>query len=89
MVHKNSITSWRVFDHGTRKRNVCELLARSNRPVTDRELLDELGGDDMNLIRPGVTELIKLGIVVECGSVVCKKTGRTVRRVRLLKQETN
>lgn len=52
---------------------------------TDRQALNRLypGSGDMNMVRPRITELIESGYLIECGSVSCPVTGKTVRECRL------
>jgi len=52
-------------------------------PITDRRIKVFLGLDDMNQVRPRVSELIAKGSIIEKGSVLCEKTGRRVRTVDL------
>lgn len=49
--------------------------------ITDRGILMELELSDMNMVRPRVTELIKLGLIHETGSITCAITGRKCRTV--------
>ena len=43
----------------------------------------------MNNVRPRVTELIKLGLLMECGVETCEVTNKSVRKVRLTNPQTN
>ena len=54
---------------------------REHGPATDRQVRDGMGFADMNAVRPRLTELIGAGLAVECGSVKCECTGKTVRKV--------
>jgi hypothetical protein len=49
---------------------------------TDREVKEMLGFSDMNSVRPRITELLKMGLLVECGSKECPVTGKLVRIVK-------
>lgn len=49
--------------------------------MTDREVKEALGVSDMNYVRPRITELLKLGYIVEVDDVKCHLTNKTVRRV--------
>ena len=54
--------------------------------MTDREIKEELELDDRNMVRPRVTQMKKDGILYECGSIRCHRTGKTVRLVKLLSE---
>lgn len=51
--------------------------------TTDRMIKDRLGYRDMNSVRPRISELIKNGLVEECGNMRDNVTGKTVRIVRI------
>ena len=53
------------------------------RPITDRAIKTYLMLDDMNQVRPRVTELLKQGHIKETDPVQCIHTGRQVRSVDL------
>ena len=85
LTHENSLLAYR---HGRlelfpeSRRRVIEVLKENGR-LTDRQINDELDAGVANT-RPRVSELIKLGIVRECGSQPCEVTGKTVRVVQLV-----
>jgi len=80
-IHRNSRESnWRT-DHSRREQAVMAVLARSGRPMTDREICTALGSADLNYARPTVTTLKQSGRLREVGDVTCPVTGRTVRTV--------
>lgn len=56
---------------------------RVHGPATDREVRDALFGTtaDMNMVRPRITDLKRLGFVRECGKWVDPVTGVPVRVV--------
>jgi hypothetical protein len=64
----------------------AEIVAwlRQYGPATDRQVRDALFSDrgDMNMVRPRITELVKIGVCHEVGSVVDDTTGLHVRIVR-------
>ena len=83
MIHDNSKSSYGQLD-GLNKRCKMVVSALSDLGMaTDRKIKDYLRLPDMNNVRPRVTELIKHGIIVECGVEICDVTDKTVRRVRL------
>lgn len=59
---------------------------RSHGPATDRECRDALFGEhaDMNMVRPRITDLKRLGFVRETGRRVDDATGVPVRVVEAL-----
>lgn len=46
--------------------------------MTDREIADKLGYKDPNKIRPRRNELMKKGIIIDCGKRPCRITGKFV-----------
>lgn len=54
-----------------------------NEPLTDREVMEELGFDDMNTVRPTITRLVQEGVLKIAQHTVCPVTGKTVRCCRL------
>ena len=49
--------------------------------MTDRQIKIIMGFEDMNSVRPRITEMIRDGILVEVGETVCPVTKMTVRTV--------
>jgi len=49
--------------------------------LTDRDIMEMLYFKDMNSVRPRITELIKAGLLRECGSTIDSVTGKKVRLV--------
>lgn len=75
---------------GKRAKSILAVFESSRRlsvPMSDREVMLILGFTDMNSVRPRITELIKRGVLVECGSIVDVVTGMTVRISRLAKKQ--
>ncbi len=52
-------------------------------PITDRSIKTYLMLDDMNQVRPRVTELLKQGHIKETEPTTCPVTGKNVRCVDL------
>lgn len=83
MIHDNSMSSYHSLE-GLNKRCKMVVSALSDLGVaTDRRIKEHLKLPDMNNVRPRVTELLKLGLLVECGDEVCDVTNKTVRKVKL------
>jgi hypothetical protein len=58
--------------------------------LTDRQIMLVLEYDEMNCVRPRITELKKKGLVREVGKTKCPRTGKSVRLVRAFEQfDTN
>lgn len=81
MTHANSIATYyeELPKLGKRADAVLGLYQTCPVPLTDREAKHLGGFDDMNQIRPRITELIRAGLLVETGRVKCTKTGKKVR----------
>lgn len=87
-VHEHSVDAYRwLVDNGhfgKRKGEIIlYLITITIEGVTDRQVMKALGYTDPNKVRPGITELIKSGVVEECGEVYDAETLKTVRLVRL------
>jgi|11BtaG_2_1085332.scaffolds.fasta_scaffold07458_6 hypothetical protein len=89
-IHKNSKLSYEEIKHslGDRQRAVLEAVEYL-RVATDRDVLNYLCLNDMNQVRPRITELIKKGVVQEIGNVRCTTTDRQVRQIKILKEDKN
>lgn len=84
MIHQNSLTAYQsIKDLGDRHRRIFELFMMRGSPMTDRDVKVAGRFDDMNLVRPRITELIDLGFLVECGNVIDQATKKTVRQCRI------
>ena len=94
MVHVNSFLSYREIKPSIpdRKHIIFRIFQVYDRPLTDREVLIYIYGQDerdANLVRPRITELIDDGTLKECGTVNDLRTGRPVRLVRVVRPEEN
>ena len=85
-VHAHSCEAFAAFRAegaaGRRQRRILE-LASKRATWTDREMAEALGFDDLNAVRPRVTEMLADGLLVECGACQCPRSGRKVRLWRL------
>ena len=83
MIHANSIETYRAERDALRGRakEVFQALEMYG-PQTDRELMGRFGTQDPNYVRPRITELKKLGLVIEVENVPDEITGKTVRVVK-------
>lgn len=79
-AHANSVASLATELSGGRLgRRSAAILAtarESGEPYTDRSIMLELGHTDPNAVRPRITELIDMGLLVETGSATDTYTGK-------------
>lgn len=83
-MHQNSLAAYYAErDAGRLSRRARAVLAdvQRNGPGTDRQIRDRMGFDDMNHVRPRITELVQAGELRETGRVVDPVTGKRVRVV--------
>lgn len=64
--------------HRRTQKAIVELLKEQG-PLTDREIKDRLGYEEMNAVRPRVTELTKANVLFETGRKKCSTTKKRVR----------
>ena len=83
-IHRNSLDCYssELPRLGARAAKIHALVLESGRAWTDRQIMAALGFSDPNASRPRVTELIKAGMLSECGDVIDGQTGKRVRLVR-------
>lgn len=82
MIHANSLAAYhaerlRLSDRAER---VLGYIANKG-PSTDRQVMAGLGFGEPGAVRPRITELIDLGLLMEVGNTKCAITGKTVRIV--------
>jgi len=70
----------RKDEFGGRKLMILDCLRVRGRPLTAREILGDLfpGSDDLNRVRPRISEMVKAGDLVEALERVDAVTGETV-----------
>jgi len=93
-MHKNSLTAIKAITQDGSRLSRREIILKvfEDNPeshFTDREVLKILypWSDNLNLVRPRLTELVKDNKLEEWNSARCSVTGKTVRLVRLAKKE--
>lgn len=79
-VHANSITAHHGNRYDQRCRDILAAYHKIARPATDREIMEAIGRQDMNAVRPRINGLRDMGVLVEMTPARCKVTGKTVRR---------
>lgn len=85
-MHDNSLSAFSEIsdERSERATLIYNLLANMARPMTDREVARMLGFQDLNAVRPRLTELLEGHWLVESTSIKCPVTGKTVRRTYAL-----
>ena len=86
--HINSLLAWHAGQaelFSDREGAILLFLDRSKAlgPMTDREIMLGLGFEDMNSVRPRISELVDDGVLEEFGDKLDPVTGMTVRLVRI------
>ena len=85
-MHSNSIEAYHeLSDYLTGRRGEVYQWLKANGQATDRQIKEGLGYEDMNQVRPRVTELIEQDLIEECAQEIDGKTNRKVRVVRVVK----
>jgi len=80
-VHENSRTSYRKLNTATITAAIFDAYHVASAPMTDREVAEYLGHEDMNAVRPKITALIRTGRCSTVGTTHDQKTDRDVRLV--------
>lgn len=89
-MHKNSLEAYRkITEEGsknTREKDILTIYSNYNRPLTDYEILQNFkpGSDNLNLVRPRITELHQKGILEE-GPPIKSHMGRLNVRTSKIK----
>ncbi len=67
----------------TRSASILRIYRLYNRPLMDREVMEEMGSKDPNLVRPRITEMLKADppLLVKVGTT---ESGITHKHVRLV-----
>lgn len=85
MIHRNSIQSFGEIREklAGKHKAVWDTFRSVDKSLTDRMVKDMLGFEDMNSVRPRITELVKNGYLEESDRAKCPVTGKQVRVCRL------
>ena len=82
MIHTNSLLAWGMVQKSKADRYQAILLTLEEiGEGTDRQICGLLHFQDMNAVRPRITELIDNGVLREVGSIIDPETKRKVRKV--------
>jgi predicted transcriptional regulator len=91
MIHPNSTEAYHENESTgkgeSHRRNIVKLLKETGESMTDREIQSRLGVLEKSNIQPEVTRLRQAGVIEESGKVKCPVTGKTVRVVRVRRDE--
>lgn len=91
VIHLHSRISWAKLqgvELTSRQKKILDFMAWANKALTDREIKRGMGFEDMNQVRPRITELVKANALIQNGVVMDKATKRPVRRVMINPQLT-
>ena len=82
-IHRNSTRAYHEIADRLPKMQgyIYKALLNAYYAQSDRDVKEICRADDMNNVRPRITELIRKGLVEEVGTKVCEVTGKTVRIV--------
>lgn len=78
--HSLAATEHRQDEHKGRKALILDCLRVRGKPLTARQILADLfpGHEDMNLVRPRISDLVRERTLVEAGEIADHRTGETV-----------
>lgn len=81
-MHPNSLKAY-AEERDNLSDRAQEILAnvRVHGSGTDREIMNRMGFDEPNQVRPRITELVQQGLLKELGAAICPVTKKTVRIV--------
>ena len=84
-MHDNSIKAYKKLGLTFSQHAVLQIYDLHNRGLTDREVKTFGNYEDMDEVRPRITELIGLKKIKECGDVVDQKTHISVRICKIVR----
>lgn len=81
MIHRNSIQSFHEIRDklAGKHKAIWDTFQSVDKNLTDRMVKDMLGFEDMNSVRPRITEMVKNGFLQEVDQAKCPVTGKKVR----------
>lgn len=84
-MHNNSVNCYYQERPKLSKRakHIHNFFCEMQGLYTDRQVQIEMGFPEPNSVRPRITELIKAGLLEECGKCKCNVTGKQVRMVKV------
>ncbi len=82
-MHTNSIRAWieGQKEFSRREKDILCVFSEfsCSSGLSDRAVMESLGFQDMNAVRPRITELVKAGWLVEVDNIPDHRTGKIVR----------
>jgi predicted HTH transcriptional regulator len=85
-VHKHSLAAYNQLRNSQQTKlkwaKILGLLINSP-PMTDKQISTALGYAHYSAVQPRISDLIKEGILEECGEIKCPESGLPVRLVRI------
>ena len=83
-MHDNSIKTYEEEEAALskREREIFNFLRMTRKAYTDRQLAKLMGFGHRSEVQPRLSDLVRKGLVKECGNVKCEDTGKTVRQIR-------
>jgi len=88
-LHENSINAYQQLNKQARHEVILRVYFQHPEGLTDREVAKILGFEDMNCVRPRITELVQDKKLKEIGKRRDFVTRIPVRVCRLMKPEEN
>jgi hypothetical protein len=86
-MHENSLETYdEILNDGSISKR-CKVIIEAYQKygsMTDRDVKDCLNFQDMNAVRPRITEMLQVGILQEVNTILDKATGKPVRVVKLM-----
>ena len=76
---KTALMSFKRLKPGKIYMNIIECLRKAGEPLTDRQIKERLGKEDMNNVRPRISELIDFDFLIDHAERICPKTKVGVR----------
>jgi hypothetical protein len=83
-MHANSLAAFRSSDFNPREQAILRVLREAGIPMSDRAIMQRMGYQEPNAVRPRINHLLDIGALEEAGNIECPVTGKTVRTVRIV-----
>ncbi len=80
-IHENSREAYATIELSERSRKILEVYKGSTVPLTDRQIAARMG-HARDWVQPRVSDMIRDGLLEECGKTECSVSGKMVRLVR-------
>ncbi len=86
-LHPNSRKAYSEKDLTGDHLLIYSVYRQNDRLLTDRQVKQILGAEDMNEVRPRISELIEMKLLSQQGNTICPVTGKKVRICQLKYRE--